>query len=313
MAASLKERAAHGQRAPCSPTLRAWQNPVARLSKAFASSTSPASSPAPCAPRSCRTWAPRSSRSRTPTAATTRARAPARAGRRREPLLHDLQSRQEERGARLHQARRPGDRAQAARAGRRAGREFPAGRAEEVRLRLRQPAREVPAADLPLDLGLRPERAAVGPAGLRSRAAGRIGHDERQRRGQRRGAAARHRHRRHHDGDPFGGGDQRGAASAHRHRPRPARRPRALRHRAGQPRQPGLVLPDRRRAAAAGRQRPFCLGAQQLVRDRQRQDLHGGRQPEAVHRHRQGARPSRVGRPIRASPRSPTGSPTSPS
>ena len=74
-------------------------------------------------------------------------------------------------------------------------------------------ADEVPEADLPLDLGLRPDRAAVGPAGLRSGAAGRVGHDERQRRGQRRGAASRHRHRRHDDGDPFGGRDQRRALS----------------------------------------------------------------------------------------------------
>ncbi len=59
--------------------------------------------------------------------------------------------------------------------------------------------RQVPEADLPLDLGLRPDRAAVGPAGLRSGAAGRVGHDERERRGQRRGAAPCHRDRRHHD------------------------------------------------------------------------------------------------------------------
>ena len=217
------------------------------------------------------------------------------AGRRREPLLHDLQPRQEERGARLHQAGGPGGGDEAARDGRRAGPELPAGRAEQVRLRLQEHPREVSAADLSLDLGLRPDRAAVGPAGLRSGAAGRVGHDERQRRGQRRGPAACHRHRRHHDGDPFGGGDQRRALRPHLDRQGPAHRSCALRHGAGQPRQHGLVLPDRRRAAAARRQRPLRVGAQQLVRDQERQDLHGGRQPEAVHRHLQGARPSRMG------------------
>jgi crotonobetainyl-CoA:carnitine CoA-transferase CaiB-like acyl-CoA transferase len=39
----------------------------------------------------------------------------------------------------------------------------------------------------------------------------------------------------------------------------------------------------------------FRLGAQRLVRDRERQDLHGGRQPEAVRRHLQGAGPSGMG------------------
>ena len=214
---------------------------------------------------------------------------------RREPLLHDLQPRQEERGARLHQARGPGGGEKAPRIVRRAGPELPARRAQQIRPRLREPSREASAADLSVDLGLRPDRALVGPAGLRSRAAGRVGHDERQRRGQRRGPAARHRHRRHHDGDPFGGGDQRGAVCAHQHGPRPARRSGALRHGARRAGQHGLLLPDRRRAAAACRQRPFRLGAQQLVRYQQRQDLHGGGQPEAVHRHLQGAGPSRMG------------------
>ena len=93
----------------------------------------------------------------------------------------------------------------------------------------------------------------------------------------------------------------------------PAHRSRALRHGAGQPRQHGLVLPDRRRAAAPRRQRPLRLGAQQLVRDQERQDLHGGRQPEAVHRHLQGARPSRMGDRSALRGSSPTASPTSPS
>ena len=107
---------------------------------------------------------------------------------------------------------------------------FRPGVLKQVRFRLQEPPREVSAADLSLDLGLRPDRAAVGPAGLRSGAAGRVGHDERQRRGQRRGAAARHRHRRHHDGDPFGGGDQCRALRAHLDRQGPAHRSRALRH-----------------------------------------------------------------------------------
>ena len=135
--------------------------------------------------------------------------------RRREPLLHDLQPRQEERRARLHQARGPGAGEQAARIGRRAGSELPARRAQQVRPRLREPSREASAADLSVDLGLRPDRSVVGPAGLRSGAAGRIGHDERERRGRRRGPAPCHRHRRHHDGHPFGGGDQRRAVRPH--------------------------------------------------------------------------------------------------
>jgi hypothetical protein len=220
------------------------------------------------------------------------------AGRReggREPLLHDLQSRQEECGARLHQTRGPGGRAQTARERRRDGREFPAGRAEEVRARLSEHPQEVSEADLSFDLGLRADRAAVGPAGLRSGAAGRVGHDERQRRGRRRGPAPRHRHRRHHDGDPFVLRDQCRALRAHLDRQGPAHRPRALRHRARLPRQHGLVLPDRRRPAQARRQRPLRLRAEQLVRHRERQDLHGRRQPEAVRRHLQGDGPSRVG------------------
>ena len=89
---------------------------------------------------------------------------------RREPLLHDLQSRQEERRARFHQARGPEDRAQAAREGRRGDPEFPAGRAEPLRARLCRAARGVSAADLRLDLGLRPDRTAcpTGRASIRS-------------------------------------------------------------------------------------------------------------------------------------------------
>ena len=48
----------------------------------------------------------------------------------------------------------------------------------------------------------------------------------------------------------------------------PAYRSRTVRHRARQPRQHGLVLPDRRRPAEARGQRPFRFGAQQLLRDR---------------------------------------------
>ena len=151
---------------------------------------------------------------------------------RREPLLHDLQPRQEERRARLHQARGPGDGEKAARIGRRAGSELPARRAQQVRPRLQEPSRETSAADLSVDLGVRADRSAVGPAGLRSGAAGRIGHDERERRGRRRGPAPCHRHRRHHDGHPFGGGDQRRAVRPHQHGQGPAHRSRALRHRA---------------------------------------------------------------------------------
>ena len=202
---------------------------------------------------------------------------------------------------------------EAARIGRRAGPELPARRAQQVRPRLQEPSREASAADLSVDLGLRPDRAVVGPAGLRSGAAGRIGHDERERRGQRRGPAPCHRHRRHHDGHPFGGGDQRRAVRPPPHRQGPAHRSRALRHRARLAGQHGLLLPDRRRAAAGAPataispRRPTARSRPATARSTWRWPTRSCSPTPA----RRSAIPN--GRPIRASPPWPTASPTSPS
>ncbi len=236
------------------------------------------------------------------------------AGRRREPLLHDLQQGQEERGARLHQARRAG------------GGERSCSRRADVLVQNFRPGVlnkygfDYKSLHEKLPRLIYLSISAYGQSGPLS---DRPGYDPVLQaesgmmsvNGEANGEGLRHAIAIVDTMTAIHSVAAINAALFARtqHGQGPAHRSGALRHGALLARQHGLLLSDRRRAAEARRQRPLRVGAQQLVRDQERQDLHGRRQPEAVHRHLQGARPSRMGNRSALRASSPIAWPTSPS